>query len=190
MIPPCNVLLSLRFIFMPPLFFFLIMVSLGKDVSILLWYSKIQLLVLMIFLCFLSFLVLLISSPTFILSFILFILGKFALEWGLISKGQSDRKLIYLSGRVDKLEYTFVKTHQIVYLNFFHTTVWIYTSKNCKQMQTLTGESVFCSNTINNSETVPYVLNLSKSVFILRIMEASFLVLEKRVTNMGNGKTM
>ena len=57
-------------------------------------------------------------------------------------------------------------------------------------MQTLTGESVFCSNTINNSETVPYVLNLSKSVFILRIMEASFLVLEKRVTNMENGKTM
>lgn len=57
-------------------------------------------------------------------------------------------------------------------------------------MQTLTGESVFCSNTINNSETVAYVLNLSKSVFILRIMEASFLVLEKRVTNMGNGKTM
>lgn len=57
-------------------------------------------------------------------------------------------------------------------------------------MQTLTSESVFCSNTINNSETVPYVLNLSKSVFILRIIEASFLVLEKRVTNMGNGKTM
>lgn len=105
------------------------MISLGKDVSILLWYSKIQLLVLMIFLCCLSFLVLLISSPTFILSFILFILGKFVLEWGLISKEQSDRKLLYLSGRVDKLEYTFVKTHQIVYLKFFHTTVWIYTSK-------------------------------------------------------------
>ena len=57
-------------------------------------------------------------------------------------------------------------------------------------MQTLTSESVFCSNTMINSETVPSVLNLSKSVFILRIIEASFLVLEKRVTNMGNGKTM
>lgn len=115
----------------------------------------------------LSFLILLISSPTFILSFVLFILGKFALEWGLISKEQSDRKL-----------------------NFFHTTIWIYTSKNCKQMQTRTGESEFCSNTINNSETVPYVLNLSKSVFVLRIMGASFLVLDKRVTNLGNGKMM
>lgn len=72
------------------------------------------------FLCCLSFLVLLISSPTFFLSFILFILGKFVLEWGLISKEQSDRKLLYLSGRVDKLEYTFVKTHQIVYLKFSH----------------------------------------------------------------------
>ena len=78
------------------------MISLGKDLSILLWYSKIQLLVLMIFLCCLSFLVLLISSLTFILSFILFVLGKFALEWGLISKEQRDRKLLYLSGRVDK----------------------------------------------------------------------------------------
>ena len=84
---------------MPPLFI-LIMISLGKDLSIFFVVFK-DSTVGFDGSSLLSFLVLLISSPTFILSFLLFILGKFALEWGLISKEQSDRKLLYLSGRVD-----------------------------------------------------------------------------------------
>ena len=118
---------------MSPLLF-LIMISRAKGLSILFRFSKIQLLVLLIFLYCLSFLVLLISSHNFILSFILFTLCKFALRWGLISKEQGDRKLLYLAGSVDKYEYTFVKTHQIVYLRLFHSIICNYISENCKQI--------------------------------------------------------
>lgn len=69
---------------------------------------------------------------------------------------------IYLGRSMGTWEYALVKTHQIVctlmsYVLYFIFLPANYTSKNCKQIYMLTGESVLHSNNINNSETTFHV---------------------------------